>query len=94
MLSTKAFYSLKELRHTLHQHPELSGQESATIERLKTYISNTTPEATFVEAGKGLLVIFQGDEDGPTTLIRAELDALPIDEQNSPKTSLKAKITA
>ena len=82
MLTPKSLDSLTSFRHTLHQNPELSGQESATIERLTEYIQSIAPEATLEKIGQGLLAIFKGSEAGSTTMIRAELDALPISEIN------------
>jgi len=76
--------NLIHLRKELHQHPELSGQESATAQRIKNFFHSIPPDET-VEGlgGHGLAFIFKGKEKGPTTLIRCELDGLPIQEQNS-----------
>lgn len=80
MLSDKA---LIEFRHTLHQHPELSDREVATAERIKALFASFQPDETRENlGGLGLAFCFDGDQDGPTTLIRCELDALPIQEIN------------
>lgn len=78
-------YNLDKLvafRKEFHQYPELSGVESATIARLEAYVNAVTDKAEFHRVGSGLLVVFQGKNPGPTTMIRAELDALPIQEVN------------
>ncbi|GAB5522721.1 MAG: amidohydrolase [Roseivirga sp.] len=53
-----------------------------TIQRLCSYLESLSSETKMIKAGKGLLVVFEGRSDGPTTMIRAELDALPIQEIN------------
>ncbi len=74
--------SAAELRHALHAYPELSGEESATAARLKSFFAPLCPDET-VEGlgGSGIAFVFSGPRPGPTVLLRAELDALPIDER-------------
>lgn len=76
-----------ELRHALHAHPELSGQETATIERLCDFIQRYTSFVPVIEGGwfwvkipaaKGL-----DNPEKPQPLkvaFRADMDALPIPE--------------
>lgn len=73
---------LKDTRHHLHQYPELSGLEVNTVAFLKEYIHQVNQDAELIEIGSGLLAIFGSSQPGPTTMIRAELDALPIAEAN------------
>ena len=74
---------LIQFRHTLHQYPELSDQEVATAERIKRLFQRFNPDTTLEKiGGNGLAFCFDGKESGPTTLIRCELDALPIQEIN------------
>lgn len=69
------------LRHALHAHPELSGEETATARRLLDFFSALEPDEVVNEvAGNGFAVAFGGTEDGPTIMLRSELDALPIHE--------------
>lgn len=82
MLSPSQSESLTTLRQALHAQPELSGAETQTIVRLATYIKAKAPEAKIMEVGNGLMAVFQSTNAGPTTMIRAELDALPIQEVN------------
>ncbi|WP_086481463.1 amidohydrolase [Oceanospirillum sanctuarii] len=80
MLSDQA---LIRFRQTLHQHPELSDQEVATAARIKNLFAGFAPDETLENiGGNGLAFCFDGKESGPTTLIRCELDALPIQEIN------------
>ncbi len=75
--------ALIQFRHTLHQHPELSDQETATAQRIKTIFRNFKPDDVLENiGGHGLAFCFNGQASGPTTLIRCELDALPIQEIN------------
>jgi len=80
MIDQEQLDKLINLRHRLHQNPELSGKEHHTIDRLCRYLDGIDPDIKKVKLGRGLLVIFEGEADGPTTMIRAELDALPIHE--------------
>jgi amidohydrolase len=75
--------SLIELRHDLHRHPELSGQEAATARRIAAFLRPYAP-TELIEGlgGHGLAAVFAFAEPGPTVVIRCELDALPIQETN------------
>lgn len=75
---------LIDLRKTLHQHPELSRQEVTTAQRIQSVFSKFAPDETHTQlGGEGLAFVFNGHEAGPSTLIRCELDALPIEEVNT-----------
>lgn len=75
------------LRHHLHRQPELSGAEGGTAALLADYLSRFEPDEMLDGlGGHGLAVVFTGTGSvagaGPTLLLRADLDALPIDEVN------------
>jgi amidohydrolase len=72
------------LRHTLHQHPELSGHEYETSHTVRQFLQRYEPDQVIADlGGAGFAAVFNGsDSKGPTVLFRAELDALPIVEQN------------
>lgn len=73
-----------QFRHTLHQFPELSNQETETAQRIMEQFRHFAPDKVVTGlGGSGLAFIYQGNKPGPTTLIRCELDALPIDETNT-----------
>ncbi|NVD06027.1 amidohydrolase [Vibrio sp. JPW-9-11-11] len=75
---------LIDLRKTLHQHPELSHQEVTTAQRIQSVFTEFAPDETHTQlGGEGLAFVFNGYEAGPSTLIRCELDALPIEEINT-----------
>jgi amidohydrolase len=74
---------LISLRKDLHRHPELSGQETETAGRIKQFIREGY-DGPIIEnlGGTGLAVIHEFSKTGPTVVIRCELDALPIQEEN------------
>ncbi len=72
---------LVALRRELHAHPEISGEEQATAARMAGFLSEFEPDDLLTGlGGHGVAAVFDGTSDGPTVLIRAELDALPIEE--------------
>lgn len=74
---------LIDFRRELHQHPELSGQEQATARRVATFLQHCHPAKIWQGlGGDGLLALFDSGQVGPCLLLRAELDALPIQEVN------------
>ncbi len=71
------------LRHELHAKPEVANSEYQTAEIIKQYIQKYNP-TEIIEGigGAGLAAIYQYSDTGKTIIIRCELDALPIQEQN------------
>jgi len=75
---------ISALRKQLHQAPEISGDEQQTSIKIKTFFEHLGPDEIVENLGKhGLAIVFNGQVEGPTTLIRAELDALPILENSN-----------
>ncbi|MYM56202.1 amidohydrolase [Thalassovita mangrovi] len=73
--------ALTDWRHELHRHPELSGQEAATAQRVTDMLAPTNPDRVLTGlGGHGVAAVYEGTEDGPAILLRCELDALPIEE--------------
>ncbi len=70
-------------RKTLHQHPELSGQEVNTAKRIAQYLSAHTKASVQSVAGTGVLATFDSGVAGDTILLRSDHDALPIQEINT-----------
>lgn len=72
---------LVALRHEVHAHPEVSGEEQATAARMARFLADFAPDDLLNGlGGHGVAAVFEGAQEGPTVLIRAELDALPIEE--------------
>ncbi|SFO34116.1 amidohydrolase [Algoriphagus ornithinivorans] len=77
--------SLIQLRHTLHKHPEIAGEESQTAQRILDFFKPLNPDETIEGlGGTGLAFIFKGKNPGKRLLFRCELDALPIEEKGNP----------
>jgi len=74
---------LPELRRDIHRHPDRSGEESATAQRLRRFFEPLQPDE-IIEGlgGTGIAFVFASNKSGPTVMLRAELDALPIQELN------------
>ncbi len=80
-LTNSDISGLIDWRHELHRHPELSGQEVETARRVVARLQALQPDKIITDlGGHGVAAIFSGAEPGPTVLLRAELDALPIHE--------------
>ncbi len=73
---------LAALRRNLHRHAELSGKEVDTQALIRKFILRHAPAAETVTGlgGTGLAFCYPGRSEGPTVMVRAELDALPIHE--------------
>ncbi|MGV0341512.1 amidohydrolase [Corynebacterium mastitidis] len=69
----RAFYE------DLHEHPELSGLERATAQRIEAMLERFRCEVITQIGGFGIVAIFRNGE-GPTALMRADFDALPVKE--------------
>jgi len=73
--------ALVAFRHDLHRHPELSGEERETARRVAEFVGRHGPDKLLTGlGGHGVAAVFEGTAPGPTLLVRAELDALPIQE--------------
>lgn len=75
---------LSDFRKELHAHPELSGKEEETAEKIEAELKKYGPQKIIKGlGGNGVAAIFEGQNPGKAILFRAELDALPIQEVNS-----------
>lgn len=75
---------LINLRKELHQHPEVSGQEEETAERIKKKLQKFNPDEIQTElGGHGVLAYFKCTSGNAekTLLFRAELDAISVREE-------------
>jgi len=71
---------LSGLYRDLHEHPELPFQETRTAAIVATWLDELGYETTSGVGGTGVVGIL-GNGDGPTALLRADMDALPVLEQ-------------
>jgi amidohydrolase len=71
-------HQLIHLRHALHRLAEPSGDECATADRVASELAGMDLRRGI--GGHGLAAVIDGDSPGPTVMLRADLDALPIPE--------------
>ncbi|MBA2399494.1 MAG: amidohydrolase [Bradyrhizobium sp.] len=71
---------LEALYRDLHAHPELAFQEVKTAAKLAAEMRALGFEVT-EKVGKTGLVAVYNNGDGPTIMVRTELDALPMEEK-------------
>ena len=69
------------LRRDFHQYPELGWNEFRTSEKISQYLNDIGLEVNIV-ASTGVMGLLRGKAKGPTLLMRADMDALPIQEMN------------
>ncbi|MEM9951972.1 MAG: amidohydrolase [Chloroflexota bacterium] len=69
-------------RRDFHMHPELAFEEVRTANIVAETLNSLGLEVQTGIGKTGVVGILEGDHDGPTVLVRADMDALPIHEQN------------
>lgn len=74
--------NLKALFEHFHKNPELSHREFETSKRLAGEIRNLGYDVTEGVGGTGVVAILKNGA-GPTVMIRADMDGLPVKEDNS-----------
>lgn len=73
---------LVEWRRRLHQRPELGFKEQLTAEFISEKLKKWGIEHQTEIAQTGIVAIIDSGQPGPVLAIRADMDALPIQEQN------------
>ncbi|MEH7110085.1 M20 family metallopeptidase [Bacillus sp. JJ1764] len=77
------------IRRYLHQHPELSFKEYDTAKFIQGYYEKLGIEVKGNVGGNGVIARINGNKPGKTVALRADFDALPIqDEKDVPYKSL------
>jgi amidohydrolase len=69
-----------EIRRDLHQHPELGLEEHRTGKKVRELLDELGIEHEDGMGGTGVLGTIQGNAEGKTVALRADLDALPIQD--------------
>jgi hippurate hydrolase len=72
--------ALDRLYIDLHQHPELSLHEEKTAAKMAEQLRSAGFEVTEHVGGLGVVGVLRNG-DGPTILVRTDMDALPVKEQ-------------
>lgn len=68
-------------RRYLHENPELSFHEQKTSAWLKQQLENMGCVVRTCASNYGLIVDIHGEEEGPMVALRADIDALPIQDE-------------
>ena len=70
------------LRRDFHRHPELGFEEYRTAGVVESYLQalGMTPRRM---AGTGVVAVLEGSHPGPVLMLRADMDALPVNEANA-----------
>ncbi|HEX7827027.1 MAG TPA: amidohydrolase [Mycobacterium sp.] len=71
---------LADFYRDLHQHPELSFQEHHTAQKVQQAIDPLGLEVTTEVGGTGVVAVIRNGP-GPTIMLRADFDALPVEER-------------
>ena len=69
-------------RRYLHQHPEIAFEEENTARFVAEKLSALSLDVTTGIAKTGVLGLLRGGQPGKTVLLRADMDALPLEELN------------
>lgn len=72
---------LTAIRRYLHRHPELSGEEKATTAAIRDWLEKEGVRLADEYTLRTGLIAEVGQTEGPVVALRADIDALPIQEQ-------------
>jgi amidohydrolase len=72
---------LIEWRRDFHRHPELANRETRTSAKVAEHLRSLGLEVKTGIAHTGVAAVIEGGQPGPTVLLRADMDALPVTEQ-------------
>ena len=83
-LSASIFEEVRRIRHHIHKHPELSFKEEKTAAFVTSILTESGVEFRDKIAGTGIVASIKGtqSERDKVICLRADLDALPIQEKN------------
>lgn len=87
---------LVEIRRTIHMHPELGFEEVETSKLVAQWLEKFGLEVKTGIAKTGVVGLLRGAKPGKTVAIRADMDALPIEEANEVpyRSQIKGKMHA
>jgi len=68
------------IRHHIHQHPEIGFEEIVTSQTVMSFLDKVGIPYVKGIAKTGVLATIVGDKPGKTVLLRADMDALAMDE--------------
>ena len=68
-------------RRDIHQHPELSNREFRTAELVAKHLESLGMQVRRGVAHTGVVGLLEGGKPGPVVALRADMDALPVEEK-------------
>ncbi|MGC6421765.1 MAG: amidohydrolase [Flavobacteriaceae bacterium] len=71
-----------EWRHDIHQHPELSNREFRTSKKVADHLRSLGMDVQTGIAHTGVVGLLKGKRPGKVVALRADMDALPVEERN------------
>ena len=81
-ISESKLHELINFRRTIHTHPELMFQETKTAELVSEHLTRLNLKFENGIAKTGITCLLDSGIPGKTLLVRADMDALPIHEEN------------
>ena len=81
---TRALPGLIELRRDLHKNPELGFYETRTAGIIADRLNAAGMAVKAEVGGTGVVGVLDTGRPGPTLMIRADIDALPVSEPGPP----------
>lgn len=81
LVAPELYDRLVALRRELHRYPELSGQEARTATVISRFLHNLGVQHRTNIAGHGVVADIHGKSEVPCVVLRADTDALPIQEE-------------
>jgi len=80
-LAGKYYPAMVELRHAIHRNPELGYEEHATARLVADTLARLGIQHRTGIARTGVVGLIRGRGPGKTVLLRADMDALPVQEE-------------
>lgn len=82
-----------EWRRDIHEHPELGNREVRTADIIASHLKALGMEVKTGVAKTGVVALLKGDKPGPVVALRADMDALPVEEKTGLPFASKVKAT-
>jgi amidohydrolase len=91
--TAKVTPAVTDIRHRLHQNPELSNREEKTAALVADYLRKLGLEVQTGVAKHGVVALLKGGRPGPVVAVRADIDALPVTEDPGMPFASKVRAT-
>ncbi len=85
--------AITDIRHQIHQNPELSNREEKTAALVADYLKKLGLDVKTGVAKTGVVALLEGGRPGPVVAVRADMDALPVTEQTDLPFASKVRAT-